>query len=668
MPGPRTDFVNAVNGKAARKKVVILGGGVAGMSAAHELIERGFQVEVYERKAIPGGKARSIATSGATTRSALSGQRAPWNAAAATPRPPLPGEHGFRFFPGFYKHVVDTMARIPYKGGSVAQNLVDTTELRMAPFDRHSFILPSEFPRTTDDVRIDVFAAVAFLAGQIDVPVDDALFFATKMWQFLTSCEDRRLLDYERINWWDFIEAGTRSESYQKYFGNGITRSLVAAKARRASTKTIGDIFVQIVFEILLPGVAADRLLNGPTNDVWINPWLKYLQERGVVYHLNADVRAIHYARGAVRSASVAIGSRIEQVTGDYFVAAVPVERMAELASREMMAGDPSLANLNPLTEYVEWMNGIQFYLTEDVPIAKGHAIYVDSPWALTSVSQAQFWRDFDLTKYGDGTVKGLLSVDISDWDVKGLNGKEAQHCTREEIAVETWQQLKKSLNVGGQQVLRDSHLHSWFLDPDIANASLSTPRIETNAEPLLVNYVDTWRLRPEAVTRIPNFFLASDYVRTFTDLATMEAANEAARRAVNGVIRASGASVTPCEIWNLQEPEVFMPLRAYDQIRFRKGLPWDGEAMALAQSVLQLAEAAASMSGPSGTEGPVQILQDSVRKILGASPELVAQPAQASPTSEAGAQEDPSADEEATAAAARSSSDLGLRQLRIVG
>ena len=30
-------------------KVVVLGGGVAGLSAAHELVERGFEVEVYER-------------------------------------------------------------------------------------------------------------------------------------------------------------------------------------------------------------------------------------------------------------------------------------------------------------------------------------------------------------------------------------------------------------------------------------------------------------------------------------------------------------------------------------------------------------------------------------------------------------------------------------------
>ncbi len=592
------------------KKVVILGGGVAGMSAAHELIERGFDVEVFERKTLAGGKARSIDAVAPTAGPSRSGPMV--GKTPASMRPPLPGEHGFRFFPGFYKHIVDTMARIPYKGGSVAQNLVDTTELRMAPFDRPSYVLPARFPSTPDDVKLDLFAVITALSGQVGVALDDGVFFATKMWEFLTSCEERRLVEYERINWWDFIEAESRSAAYQKYFGNGITRSLVAAKARRASTKTIGDIFMQIVFGILLPGVAADRLLNGPTNDVWINPWLQYLQQKGVVYHLNADVRAINCERGVVRSVTVAVGGGVREVTGDYFIGALPVERMAELVSPALLKWDPSLANLNELTEYVEWMNGIQFYLTEDVPLARGHAIYVDSPWALTSVSQAQFWKDFDLTTYGDGTVKGLLSVDISDWDVKGLNGKQASQCSRHEIALETWEQLKKSLNVHGE-VLSDRHLHSWFLDPDIedldADADPTTPRVDTNAEPLLVNYVDTWRLRPEAVTRIPNFFLASDYVRTYTDLATMEAANEAARRAVNGIIRASHADVEPCQVWNLHEPEVFVPFRAYDRIRYRKGLPWDSQATAFARSVLSLSTAVAAFPSSGDGEGPVQSL-----------------------------------------------------------
>ena len=62
--------------------------------------------------------------------------------------------------------------------------------------------------------------------------------------------------------------------------------------------------------------------------------------------------------------------------------------------------------------------------------------------------------------------------------------------------------------------MLRDEDLHSWFLDPDIDNDP-ARPGCLRNTEPLLVNLVDTWALRPEATTAIPNLFLASDYVRT---------------------------------------------------------------------------------------------------------------------------------------------------------
>jgi uncharacterized protein with NAD-binding domain and iron-sulfur cluster len=658
----------------APKKVVIIGGGIAGMSAAHELVERGFEVEVFERKTVPGGKARSLRASPGSGLS-LFGVRAKIPP-VVTSHPPLPGEHGFRFFPGFYKHVVDTMARIPYGASTVAQNLVDTTEIHIAPFDRPSFMLPARFPRDIDDLKADVFAVISALAGRAGVALDDTLFFAAKMWQFLTSCEERRLVEYEKTNWWDFIEAPSRSIAYQKFFGNGITRSLVAAKARRASTKTIGDIFVQILSGVLLPGVAADRVLNGPTNDVWIEPWLKYLKQRGVKYHMNAEVRSIRCERGLVRTITVATGiGPNREVSADYFIGALPIERMTALLTPALLASDPSLANLHALSEYTEWMNGVQFFLTEDVPLAKGHTIYVDSPWALTSVSQPQFWKDFDLKTYGDGHVQGLLSVDISDWDVKGFNGKEAQHCSRLEIALETWRQLKRSLNVGGE-VLRDDQLHSWFLDPDIddrdADEDPSTPRLDTNSEPLLVNYVDTWRLRPEAVTRVPNFFLASDYVRTYTDLATMEAANEAARRAVNGVIQAARATAEPCRIWNLHEPEVFLPFRAFDRVRYRKGLPWDDESMGFVRSLLGLAERVVSITGADCSDSPIRSVQESVRHILGSAPDVVALRGQGRSEASVAPHDKmrgTASDKHVTdvAADARASSDQGLRRLRIV-
>lgn len=573
-----------------RSKVIILGGGIAGMSAAHELVERGFDVEVFERRAIAGGKARSLRAEGPS----LGG---PKHAQTNVLRPPLPGEHGFRFFPGFYKHVVDTMSRIPAGAGSVSDNLVNTSEVLMASFERCPYALPARFPSSHGDLQTDISALLTLISGSTGLSPEDNAFFVSKIWQLLTTCSERRLFEYERVNWWSFIEAESRSADYQKYFGSGITRSLVAAKARCASTKTIGDIFLQIILDIVTPGGVADRLLNGPTNDVWIDPWLDYLRRRGVAYHSSTEVRAIRCERGAIRGALVGSGEHLREVTADFFVGALPIERMVELLNPALLRLDPSLANLEELSEYVEWMNGIQFYLKRDVPLAHGHAILIDSPWALTCVSQAQFWKDIDLRDYGDGTATGVLSVDISAWDVQGLNGRAAQNSSRAEIADETWLQLKKSLNVG-EEILTDDNLHSWFLDPGIedcdADADVSTPRIDTNAEPLLVNYVDTWRLRPEAITRIPNFFLASDYVRTFTDLATMEAANEAARRAVNGILRAARASAAPCRIWNLHEPEVFAPLRAHDRARYRLGLPWDSGAVRLAESTPSSAHTAA--------------------------------------------------------------------------
>jgi uncharacterized protein with NAD-binding domain and iron-sulfur cluster len=565
------------------KKIVILGGGVAGLSAAHELVERGFAVEVYETKHIPGGKARSIGAPGTGTGG----------------RKDLPGEHGFRFFPRFYKHVVDTMGRIPYgHGHTVADNLVDTTRIELARFDQERIVLPSRSPRSLGDAKVVLDDFAELFDPGLGISHSEMAFFAARIWQIITSCQERRMNEYERIGWWEFIGAEERSVAYQKFLGHGVTRSLVAAKAQLASTKTIGDIFVQLLFDIAEPGTSSDRVLNGPTNEVWIEPWLKYLRTRGVDYHLEARVRSIHCENGRIQSVSIEKNGATTTVQGDYYLSAIPVERMADMLTPSLLAADPGLAGIPKLRDGgVSWMNGIQLYLTRDVKITHGHTIFIDSQWALTSVSQAQFWPDFDLGQYGDGSIKGVLSIDISEWEKPGLNGKTAKECSREEIQTEVWEQLKRSLNIGGQTLLRDEDLHEWFLDPDIHRNVMG---LEVDEEPLLVNLINSWQLRPEAVTRIPNLFLASDYVRTYTDLATMEAANEAARRAVNGILDHAGVAAPKCRLWQLHEPEIFAPWRAIDQARYRQGLPWDDSLVNLGLKTLDMAETGITRLGRS--------------------------------------------------------------------
>jgi uncharacterized protein with NAD-binding domain and iron-sulfur cluster len=322
------------------------------------------------------------------------------------------------------------MKRIPVGSDrTVFDNLVDTTRVQLARFDREPVELISRSPRSLEDARVLLGDMDLIYRGELDLSHDEIAFFASRIWQILTSCHERRMDEYEKIGWWEFIGAAERSPGYQALLGHGITRSLVAAKAELASTKTIGDIFAQLLFDIVEPGPSSDRVLNGPTNDVWISPWLDYLTSRGVRYHLDTPVTAINCAQDRIQDVAVRRNGTVQRVSGDYYVCALPVEDVVSLLTPSLLAADPSLANLRQLDQATAWMNGIQIFLTEDVDLTHGHIIYVDSPWALTAISQTQFWNGIDLTQYGNGKVKGIISIDVSEWDQKGLNGKTAKEC-----------------------------------------------------------------------------------------------------------------------------------------------------------------------------------------------------------------------------------------------
>ncbi len=77
--------------------VAVFGAGIAGLTVAHELRCRGYDVKVYEKRTERevGGKARTQY----------------WNSSSGGGE--LRGEHGFRFFPAFYALLDETLKRIP---------------------------------------------------------------------------------------------------------------------------------------------------------------------------------------------------------------------------------------------------------------------------------------------------------------------------------------------------------------------------------------------------------------------------------------------------------------------------------------------------------------------------------------------------------------------------
>jgi uncharacterized protein with NAD-binding domain and iron-sulfur cluster len=533
-------------------KVVVIGAGVGGLSAAHELARRGFDVVVYEQRDVAGGKARSMDAIPGT-----GGRRA------------LPGEHGFRFFPGFYRHLPDTMARIPYGRNvqGVFDNLVASTQIQIArEGEANELVAPAHFPESVGDWEA-VMRFSLEIATHLGIPLDDQVHFVKLLSDLLSACDERKFGQYENQSWWEFSGAEQRSPAFQRFLADGLTRTLVAARGKEMSARTGGSILLQLLQDLSTPGASADRVLNGPTSDVWITPWVEELERLGVELRLGATVDAIESKAGRVTGVSGAGFS--EQA--DYYVAAVPVEVLRQrIAMDDLKRHSPLLAGLGALQ--VRWMNGIMFYLRRDVPLVHGHSIYIDSAWALTSISQRQFWPRFDLHAMGDGEVGGLLSIDVSDWEAPGAfaaKGKIARQCSKKEIAEEVWAQLKAALN-NGIEVLEDANRLAWFLDPDIVPPN---PTDATNLEPLLVNTKGSWPHRPPAeLPEVENLFLASDYVQTYTDLATMEAANEAARRAVNAILKASGSDAEPCGVWKLHQPGglPFQVAREVDRILYK--------------------------------------------------------------------------------------------------
>ena len=435
------------------KKVAVLGGGIGGLTAAHELSLRGFSVEIFDAQSIPGGKARTIPAPNTGTHG----------------RRDLPGEHGFRFFPAFYVHLPDSMSRVPFgpRGRTCFDNLVGVEAIQIARYDASPVELLARIPRSLIDIEILLREVMGHV---LPLPLEDLKFFAGKLWQVMTSCDERRLAELEHQSWWDFVDAPKRTCDYRKFLAEGLSRSLVAAKAQEGSARTIGQIQVRLVEGMIAGGSGTDRVLNAPTSDALLLPWIAEIKRLGGTYNTRSKVTRIVMRNDRIASVMVSGPQGETEVEADYFVAAIPIEHFAPLVSDEMVASAPELAGVRELAKNVRWMNGIQFFLTKDVPIVNGHSLYVDSPWAITSISEAQLWQGIDLSQYGDGTVRGILSVDISDWDTNGTF--VAQPASKVDnvkcIEKEVWEELKRSQNVAGRVLLTDDMKHSWFLDSDI--------------------------------------------------------------------------------------------------------------------------------------------------------------------------------------------------------
>lgn len=214
------------------------------------------------------------------------------------------GEHGFRYFPGFYRHVFDTMGRTPLldeQSRDTGQSLLD--QLVVPPPARLGVPGPDsefkEFKESTSSSIEETRQQLEWVTKHLGFTFRDELRYTVQLLKFLSSCPARRQL-YQNFSWWEFIdgkseydkpspeEAMTSSSSGYSKKGTQLLRDLpqllVAMSADESDALTNGNVAVQLLLDMMQTGGAKDRMLNGPTSEAWLEPWKRYLKKQGVSF------------------------------------------------------------------------------------------------------------------------------------------------------------------------------------------------------------------------------------------------------------------------------------------------------------------------------------------------------------------------------------------------
>jgi hypothetical protein len=516
------------------KSVIIMGGGIAGLTAAHELAECGYKVMIIERNAQLGGVARSLEYDGGKI---------------------CPMEYSWRAFGPYYHNANNIIQRIPLindPNQTVADNFV---QLEAGENDC----------KKTNN----------FIHKPLSIPFRDSLTIAEIMSSYFTSCDKRNIDMYSGENWNDYLQKRNIADiTYNQHVR--ILGPILGFDNEKVSVYDMGrgnEMFAKYALSTYLKKFYITKL---PINLAWFNHWEKYLQSLDVNILKSTSITDIHVQNENVIGVTTDSGATL---TADYYISALPVESIADLVRKT-----PSLLSLQNLIPLAK--NGRQVQLSAQIYLdrraytqRKVDYLYIaNSPWAIIILPEGEAWRGhFDLREYCKDAIKDIWSVGICETSKPGLLIKKPfTECTPEEVALETWHQIISTPGIDDSVCVE----HGTMKDINVIDFKIwpsfqyKNGRLDTY-EPKWANNVNTKKYRPNAVTDISNLVIAGAYTDTSIGIYGMEGAVESGKLAARSILD-KDSSNTNVYIHEHQRicPVLLAPLRAVDSVLYNNDLP----------------------------------------------------------------------------------------------
>ena len=591
-------------------KVIIFGAGISGLTAAHELIEKGFDVTIYEKDTVVGGMARSLRT--------VNG---------------VPTEHSWRGYAPFYYNTFEIMKRIPINDNILSENINSISNTSMPDniekktnrlitsynnkkYDLTDFvkhhpggnIIMEANGKNVEDIweeynvswhknnkkvqeelkkyRIEEFTQKTVYDNISKKGIDFNLLKNNKKQEPTISIIDYPYLGY--LFGKTVLSENRRQLYYHKPFNKKLKKNLTASSYHYLVDFLLGpgygfdknsmslghtSLFIEYM---LYTGNKSWSVLNQPTSEGWLNPWKNYLESRGVKFIFNAELTKMNYNYNNEKITNVEVNYTRTRtrtlVTGDIYIVAINPFEYEKILQESNIPEFKRYQKMNIPNNQISFRIGfnkkINFKNDNDA------FVLIDSPYNITFYPQDQHWEN-NIELGMNGEIKSLWSgTCVLPYNPGSLTGKSAMSLTidklKEEILYQIFQckslffRIKKNNN---HELKKDDVIFmDIFSDFYETNSGLKTKNKKW------VNNLINESYRPNNKTNFSNLYIAGSHTKTSINLWTMESAVESGKLVSNIILKRYNKPLTFIYIhgskWYLK------PFQKIDNLLYKLYLP----------------------------------------------------------------------------------------------
>ncbi len=292
------------------KKVVVIGGGFAGLAAATSLSDMGHQVTVLEGRQILGGRAYSFVD-------------------------PVTGDsvdNGQHIFMGCYRHTINFLQRIGCLDGITFQSslkvpFVGAGQLRAT---LNCMTLPAPWHLYSGLLRLSTLSLMdRWRLRRVE----------KELKKNLTQAE----LDGITVDEW--LKRCGQSERARRHLWDLITIACLNEDPRIASAATFVTVLKQAFFED--PMSSELGFANVGLSELYVPQSISYIESKGGVVRAKSPVQRLDVRNGRVEGVLLRNGERLE---ADAVISTVPPWAMLKLIPQEYLDREPYFAKIKELT------------------------------------------------------------------------------------------------------------------------------------------------------------------------------------------------------------------------------------------------------------------------------------------------------------------------------